>query len=117
MGRTGGRRGTWTVLNRNAEEIARRVDGPGVATSLAAAPGGLVVLATTTCIDVSTNSGTSWRQAYASPPGAAAARPGFSYVGMTDQRQGVAVPADPGLHEIFVSTDGGSTWRPSVIRG
>jgi hypothetical protein len=91
-----------------------RVHGPGVATSLAAAQGGLVVLATTTCIDISTDGGASWRQTY--PPGAAAGHLGFSYVGMTDQQQGVAVPADPGLHEIFITGNGGRTWQPSPIR-
>ena len=91
------------------------VRGPGIATSLAAAQGGLVVLATSTCIDVSADGGATWRQAYGSPPGAAAWRPGFSYVGMTDEAHGVAVPADTGLHEVFITVNGGSTWQPSPI--
>jgi len=96
---------------------AGTVSGPGIATSLAAAQGGRVVLATTTCIDVSADGGANWRQVYASPPGAAAGRGGFSYVGMTDQQHGVAVPADAGLHEVLITVDGGSHWRPSVISG
>ncbi len=95
---------------------AGTVLGPGIATSLAAAQGGLVVLATTTCIDVSADGGANWRQAYGSPPGAGAGRTGFSYVGMTDQRHGVAVPADAGLHEVLITVDGGSTWQRSAVR-
>ena len=41
---------------------------------------------------------------------------GFSYVGMTNATQGVAVPANASLGEIFVTSDGGRTWRPSPIR-
>ena len=42
---------------------------------------------------------------------------GFTYVGMTDTSQGVAIPAESGLDEIYVTTDGGSTWQPSPITG
>ena len=45
----------------------------------------------------------------------AAGSPGFSYVGMTSPADGAALPADPGLHEVFITTDGGSTWRPRLI--
>ena len=96
---------------------AGAVHGPGIATSLAAAQGNLVVLATTTCIDASTDGGSTWQQVYGSPQGAAPGRHGFSYIGMTDQQHGVAVPADPSLHEVFTTVNGGKTWRPSVIRG
>ncbi len=94
---------------------AGKVRGPGIATSLAAAQGGLVVLGTTTCIDVSADGGATWRQAYGSPPGAGAGRRGFTYVGMTDQEHGVAVPADAGLHEVLITVDGGRTWHPSAV--
>ena len=94
---------------------AGRVSGPGIATSLAAAQGGLVVLATTTCIDVSADGGRTWRQVYGSPPGAAAGLQGFSYVGMTDSQHGVAVPADTSLHEILITSDGGSSWQSSLV--
>jgi hypothetical protein len=96
---------------------AGAVPGPGIATSLAAAQGNLVVLATTTCIDASTDGGSTWHKVYGSPPGAAAGPQGFSYIGMTDPLHGVAVPADPGLHEVFITVDGGMTWQPSVIKG
>jgi len=97
--------------------LAGKVRGPGIATSLAAAQGGLVVLATTTCIDISADGGATWRQAYGSPPGAGAGRRGFSYVGMTDPEHGVAVPADAGLHEVLITVDGGSSWQPFAISG
>jgi hypothetical protein len=93
------------------------VYGPGIATSLAAAQGNLVVLATTTCIDLSADGGGHWRQVYPNPPGAAQGQLAFSYIGMTDPLHGVAVPADASLHEIFITHDGGRTWQPSVIQG
>ena len=34
---------------------------------------------------------------------------GFSYVGMTTDSQGVALPADTSLHEIWMTFDGGLT--------
>jgi hypothetical protein len=51
------------------------------------------------------------------PPNAAAGQGGFSYVGMTDPLRGVAVPADPRLHEVFITTDGGRTWHARPIHG
>ena len=87
----------------------------GIATSLATAQGNLVVLATTAGLYVSSDDGHSWTRPQASPPGAAAGQFGFSYVGMTDQEQGVAVPADPLLHEVYITTNGGASWRPSVV--
>jgi hypothetical protein len=88
----------------------------GIARSLAAAQGNLVVLATTTGIDVSTDGGASWTLAETGPPHAAAGREGFSYVGMTSQAQGVAVPADPHLHEVFITTNGGVSWQARPIQ-
>jgi hypothetical protein len=34
---------------------------------------------------------------------------------MTSQLRGVAVPADPQLHEVYITTDGGTSWRPSPV--
>ncbi|HSZ42650.1 MAG TPA: hypothetical protein VK817_22035 [Trebonia sp.] len=42
---------------------------------------------------------------------------GFSYIGMTSDSQGVAIPADTSLDEIWLTTDGGLTWSPSAITG
>jgi hypothetical protein len=86
----------------------------GTATSLAAATGNLVVLATSDGIEVSRNDGRSWQvtlAAGAGPPG------GFSYVGMTEASQGVAVPANPALHQIWFTADGGQAWQPSAVQG
>jgi hypothetical protein len=77
--------------------------------------GALVVLATDAGIYLSGNGGASWQLTQHSPAGAAATAPGFSYVGMTSPSDGVALPADPGLHEVFITTDGGGTWRPRAV--
>ena len=42
---------------------------------------------------------------------------GFSYVGMTTDSQGVAVPADASAGAVWFTFDGGKTWRPSAISG
>jgi hypothetical protein len=89
----------------------------GIARSLAAAQGNLVVLATTAGLAVSNDGGATWTQTETGPRGAAAGRPGFSYVGMTDHQQGVAVPADPQLREVFTTTDGGATWQARPVQG
>jgi hypothetical protein len=88
----------------------------GIATSLAAQnQGQQVVLATDAGIYLSGDGGSTWRLVQASPAGAAAGELGFSYVGMTSQLDGVALPADPGLNEVFITTDGGSSWRPHLV--
>jgi hypothetical protein len=87
----------------------------GIATSVAAAQGNLVVLATDSGLYLSGNGGTSWRLAETGPADATAGKQGFSYVGMTSNTNGVALPADPSLHEVFVTTDGGSSWRPHLV--
>ncbi len=83
----------------------------GTPTSLAVAPTtGTLVLATSTGIYYSTNQ-RSWRRARVTggPAG------GFSYIGMTTTLQGVAVPANAQLGEIFTTDDGGLTWQPRTI--
>jgi hypothetical protein len=89
----------------------------GIARSLAAAEGNLLVLATTAGIDTSSDGGATWTVTETGPPNAAAGQGGFSYVGMTDPLRGVAVPADPRLHEVFITTDGGRTWHARPIHG
>jgi hypothetical protein len=84
----------------------------GTATSLASAAAGQVVLATTTAIQYSGNDGKSWRLA---DVGGGVPAGGFSYAGMTNATKGVAVPVNSSLGEIFVTTDGGKTWSPSLI--
>jgi len=86
----------------------------GTATSLAVAPGGAIVLATSAGLYYALASpGTiSWYLANLTSQAPAG---GYSFVGMTTTLEGVAVPANSGLHEIFVTTDGGRTWQSSPI--
>jgi hypothetical protein len=86
----------------------------GKPASLAAAAGNVVVLATSDGIEVSPDGGQSWQvtvQAAAGPHG------GFSYVGMTEPTQGVAVPANPALHQVWFTDNAGQTWQPSIVQG
>ena len=84
---------------------------PGIATSLAiVAQANLVVLATDNGIYQSTDGGGSWQLTEPTPSGAPAGEAGFSYVGMTSASNGVALPADASLHEVYVTTDGGASW-------
>jgi hypothetical protein len=82
-----------------------------LATSLAAAPGGGLVLATSAGIYYSPDAA-SWHRAHLTqpPPG------GFSFVGMTTRLRGVAVPSDSRLGEVFTTADGGLSWQRSPIR-
>lgn len=89
----------------------------GIATSLSGTPNGRVLVATTTGIDVSANAagsgtaGLSWIAVTgASVPG------GFTFVGMTDETQGVAIPADKARHAVWFTYDGGTTWQRSRVR-
>ncbi len=82
----------------------------GVATSVTASLSGTVVLGTDQGLDVLAAGSSSWQQA-------AAAAGGFSYVGMTTDSQGVAVPADPTAGAVWFTFDGGRSWHPSSIRG
>jgi hypothetical protein len=84
---------------------------PGIATSLAiVAQANLVVLATDKGIYQSTDGGGSWQLTQPSPSSAAAGEAGFSYVGMTSATNGVALPADASLREVYVTNDGGGSW-------
>jgi hypothetical protein len=87
----------------------------GTAVSLAAQAGGLLLLATAGGIYRSGNGGSTWGQVQASPADAAAGQTGFSYVGMTSASSGVALPADPGLHEVFTTGNGGRSWQPHLV--
>ncbi len=82
----------------------------GTATSVAGTATGTIVLATTAGIDVSRDGGATWTAAQGTPPTG-----GFSYVGMTTADQGVAVPADPSVHAVWLTYDGGATWQESPI--
>ena len=87
----------------------------GTAMSFSGSPDGPVMVATNDGIDVSTsapgNGTVSWRTA----PGAGAPG-GYSYVGMTTARQGVAVPVNVGLDAVWFTYDGGAHWHKSPVR-
>jgi hypothetical protein len=85
---------------------ASGIAGFGTATSLAAAPDGTLVLATTNGLYVRPAGDSQW-QTVANAPAQ-----GFAYVGMTTDAQGVAVPANTSLHQIWMTFDGGLTWAP-----
>ena len=94
---------------------AQSADVNGIAASVAIQGSSLVVLATGAGLYVSANGGGTWQLAQASPASAAAGEGGFSYVGMTSASDGVALPADAGLHEVFITTDSGRTWRAHAV--
>lgn len=81
---------------------------PASATSLAAAPDGTLALTAPGGIYLLPAGAAHWKQAsvQGSPDG------GFSFVGMTTNDQGVALPANASLHEIWMTFDGGLTWAP-----
>lgn len=81
----------------------------GTITSLCAGPNGTLVLATSNGLYTLPQGATQWQRAAQSqgvPQG------GFTYVGMTSDMQGVAVPADARLSEIWMTFNGGLTWAP-----
>jgi photosystem II stability/assembly factor-like uncharacterized protein len=88
--------------------------GGSTVTSVAAQPGGEIALATTAGLDVSHDGGASWQQL---EQGSAGPAGGFSYVGMTSQLQGVAVPANANEYAIWFTYDGGRSWAPHPIKG
>lgn len=83
------------------------------ASPASAASGSVMVLATTHGIEYCSSGGTSWQAATITSPPAG----GFSYVGMTTPDNGVAVPVNSSPAGIYVTVDGGKTWRASRITG
>ena len=102
---------TWKQLAAGSWSGIPDLNGLGTMTSLAATPNDMTItLATTTGIYVL--SGGVWKPSNATGSGAPAG--GFTYVGMTTDDQGVAVPADTSRHEIWITTDGGANWAPAT---
>jgi hypothetical protein len=101
----------WTQQSSNAWS---GTSDRGTATSFTAAPDGALLLATTNGIYVQAAGTSQWHAATASG-GSGIPSGGFSYVGMTSDSQGVALPADTSLHEIWVTADGGQTWTPKAV--
>jgi hypothetical protein len=81
----------------------------GVAASVASSPAETVILGTDLGIDLLPAGSTAWQRV--------ALTGGFSYVGMTTDQQGVALPADPGAGTVWFTFDGGRTWAPSTVSG
>jgi hypothetical protein len=88
--------------------------GRGAAMSLSGTPGGPVMVATSSGIDVSTNAPGSGPLAWRAARGATAPG-GYSYVGMTTSAQGVAVPANQSLDAVWFTYDGGAQWQVSPV--
>jgi hypothetical protein len=84
--------------------------GSGEILSLASAPNGTLVLATGEGLDVLPAGASHWQLSR----GPSAMSEGFTYVGMTTDEQGVAVSVDSGLHEIWMTFDGGVIWEPRI---
>ncbi len=107
-----------SLTNGRTWKAAGTVPGAATATSLATT-GGAAVLATSAGIDYSAGGGTWQPSSFTTASAAVIAAPahGFSYVGMTTALQGVAVPADTGLGEVFITVNGGQTWAASGISG
>ena len=88
--------------------------------SLTALPDGSLILAT----EGSTSSpggiyllplgAPRWQAATLSDPSGSTY--GFTYVGMTGTRQGVALGGSPDLHAIWMTTDGGQSWQVRPIK-
>jgi photosystem II stability/assembly factor-like uncharacterized protein len=86
----------------------------GTPASLAETSTGTLVLAGSAGIEYRAAGSSSWTASTLSgglPSG------GFTYVGMTTPTQGVAVPADASLHEIWMTSNGGQSWYPVPITG
>jgi hypothetical protein len=81
--------------------------GFGQADSLTASPAAPDILATTQGIVALNAKGQSQEVATLSG--------GFSYVGMTTDDQGVAVPNDASLHQVWMTYNGGLSWAPHSI--
>jgi hypothetical protein len=81
--------------------------GSTVGESLTASPDAPEILATTDGIEALNPNG-QWQEV-------ASLQGGFSYVGMTTDSQGVAVPANPDLHQVWMTYNGGLSWTPLSI--
>ena len=86
----------------------------GIAFSLAVSPSAAVVLGTDRGIDLLPRGDIAWQTATLAGGGPAG---GFGYVGMTSGAQGVALPADPSAGRVWLTFDGGQTWKSFPLNG
>ncbi len=109
---------TWTAQTNVTSQITAIRGAPQ---SLAILPDGTVILAT------AASGGQTGGGIYLLSPGASQWQAatlsdssgetyGFTYVGMTSAKQGVALGGAPGLHAIWMTTDGGQTWQVKPIQ-
>ncbi len=75
----------------------------GTLTALSATASAPAIVATTEGIWILDASG-QWQQT-------ASLASGFTYVGMTTNEQGIAIPANTFLHQIYMTYDGGQSWQ------
>jgi hypothetical protein len=59
---------------------------------------------------------TAWKAATLLDPSEWQVPVGFTYVGMTSAKQGVALSSDPSQHAIWMTSDGGQTWQARPIQ-
>ncbi|UZJ24936.1 hypothetical protein RHODO2019_17875 [Rhodococcus antarcticus] len=76
---------------------------PGALTAVAAAPGTVLLSDDAGGVQRSTDGGASF--------GTVLAGSGFSFVGLTSSSQGVALPATPGVADLRITRDGGTSWQ------
>jgi hypothetical protein len=90
----------------------------GIASSLAASPSESVILGTDQGIDLLPAGAIAWRMATLTRGGVGAGPAGgFGFVGMTTDKQGVALPADPSSGTVWFTYDGGQSWQASALNG
>jgi len=80
----------------------------GTPVSLATTPSSQAIMATSQGISVLDTSTGQWTQTVTLAEG-------FTYVGMTTKLQGVAIPANASLHEVWMTFNGGRTWQPDSL--
>jgi hypothetical protein len=115
---------SWTASSAQAPAGLTQSEAAGdsvAATSIAATSGGTIVLGTLQGIYILPAGATRWQAAtidgsVATTVDGQTENGGFSYVGMTSPSQGVAISADPAVHEIWLTFNGGRTWAPSPIK-
>jgi hypothetical protein len=102
----------YTSATGSSWQAVGTVTHASAATSLASGTAGQVVLATNGGIYQSGDGGKTWQQAKLGGAGPAG---GFTYVGMTNASNGVAIPADDTLGVVYITADGGLNWHASHV--
>jgi hypothetical protein len=87
----------------------------GTATSIAASQAASVILATSQGIEVRPAGITTWQAATMKGSSGTPAG-GFTFAGMTNGLDGMALPADFSTGTVWFTTDGGLSWAPSPVQ-